>query len=297
MTYYMTYYSDELYHHGIKGQRWGRRRFQNEDGSLTSAGRERYGVSVGGAARRAYAKVLTTSAKINRAFGNRSMASSKEQIARRQLKKADAADKASLAKREARDRAFAKKYLGMNDEDYDSAMNAANDAIARRKASRGMTNNGSNPTASIKTKTEDFAKNHGKLVKAAKVAANVATLGATGRIEKSEKKYKEAQKNGAKESVAGLALKGYLRKNAYKGNKVAMQYLRSAAASAAVAAYVASEGNPKVKAGAMAAGKVISAMATANIAVSTAYNVYAQARDTKRYIDQRAEKSRKNKKK
>lgn len=32
-----------LMHHGIKGQRWGVRRFQNEDGSLTSAGRERYG--------------------------------------------------------------------------------------------------------------------------------------------------------------------------------------------------------------------------------------------------------------
>ena len=34
----------ELYHHGIKGQRWGDRRFQNEDGSLTPEGRERYGV-------------------------------------------------------------------------------------------------------------------------------------------------------------------------------------------------------------------------------------------------------------
>ena len=33
----------ELYHHGIKGQRWGIRRFQNPDGSLTAAGRERYG--------------------------------------------------------------------------------------------------------------------------------------------------------------------------------------------------------------------------------------------------------------
>lgn len=33
---------DDLYHHGIKGQRWGRRRFQNEDGSLTPAGKERY---------------------------------------------------------------------------------------------------------------------------------------------------------------------------------------------------------------------------------------------------------------
>lgn len=32
----------ELYHHGIKGQEWGVRRFQNPDGSLTPEGRRRY---------------------------------------------------------------------------------------------------------------------------------------------------------------------------------------------------------------------------------------------------------------
>ena len=44
-----TYYvgsipiSDELYHHGIKGQKWGIRRYQNEDGTLTTEGKARYG--------------------------------------------------------------------------------------------------------------------------------------------------------------------------------------------------------------------------------------------------------------
>lgn len=39
----MWAYNDSLSleHHGIKGQRWGVRRFQNEDGSLTSAGKRR----------------------------------------------------------------------------------------------------------------------------------------------------------------------------------------------------------------------------------------------------------------
>ena len=42
--YYIAGYpiSDELYHHGIKGQRWGIRRYQNQDGSVTAAGALRY---------------------------------------------------------------------------------------------------------------------------------------------------------------------------------------------------------------------------------------------------------------
>ena len=42
-----TWESNYLAHHGIKGQKWGVRRFQNEDGSLTEAGKDRYYVEKG----------------------------------------------------------------------------------------------------------------------------------------------------------------------------------------------------------------------------------------------------------
>ena len=41
-TEYM--YNDSLSHHGIQGMRWGVRRYQNEDGTLTPEGMRRYGV-------------------------------------------------------------------------------------------------------------------------------------------------------------------------------------------------------------------------------------------------------------
>lgn len=37
-----------IYHHGIKGMKWGVRRYQNEDGSLTPAGKKRRSLGIAG---------------------------------------------------------------------------------------------------------------------------------------------------------------------------------------------------------------------------------------------------------
>ena len=41
------YEGNRLAHHGIKGQKWGLRRFQNKDGSLTLDGKKRYRIGIG----------------------------------------------------------------------------------------------------------------------------------------------------------------------------------------------------------------------------------------------------------
>lgn len=42
----MGIYQQELAHHGIKGMKWGIRRYQNPDGTYTNAGKKRYGMNL-----------------------------------------------------------------------------------------------------------------------------------------------------------------------------------------------------------------------------------------------------------
>lgn len=60
----MSYNEQALAHHGIKGQKWGVRRFQKADGSLTPAGKSRYASDLDRAAK----NVKTAKKEYNRAF-------------------------------------------------------------------------------------------------------------------------------------------------------------------------------------------------------------------------------------
>ena len=104
-----------LQHHGTKGMKWGQRRFQNEDGSLTPLGRERYGVS-GQRSARGTARDLN---KLDKEYSSAKY--------RYNMYKTKADKKIAKLQRKAdRDRALAREFKSMGDNSRTSAKGDSN---------------------------------------------------------------------------------------------------------------------------------------------------------------------------
>ena len=98
-----------LAHHGIKGQKWGVRRFQNEDGSLTAAGQRRYNIDEARSAmKKAKLKAQDEFDKYSKASGGFRASREGLRTSEKSKKKAEAAtlkyidSKAAYAKAKAR---------------------------------------------------------------------------------------------------------------------------------------------------------------------------------------------------
>ena len=117
-------FDDELYHHGILGQKWGHRRFQNEDGSWTPEGRERYGE--GDARTKAKATYETQKYKANlksKAQKEKDVRAAKEE--RNRIKEQAKTNKLIKKEQAKLDQQGAKKFRNtkkMSDEDLQSAI-------------------------------------------------------------------------------------------------------------------------------------------------------------------------------
>ena len=86
-------YTTELWHHGIMGMKWGIRRYQNPDGSLTTAGKIRYGNK-----NRLEASVNKKAAKLQRKYNDLTGKSIRQNNAAKDKTKEEARKKDSKSK-------------------------------------------------------------------------------------------------------------------------------------------------------------------------------------------------------
>lgn len=125
-------YTTELWHHGIMGMKWGIRRYQNPDGSLTTAGKIRYGNK-----NRLEASVNKKAAKLQRKYNDLTGKSIRQNNAAKDKTEEEARKKDSKSK----------SISEMSSEELQAAINRINlektylqamESVNPRKVSRGQ---------------------------------------------------------------------------------------------------------------------------------------------------------------
>lgn len=162
--------SDELMHYGVMGMKWGIRRYQNADGSLTAAGKKRYG-SVGESytkMKQAKAKYKSDAKQYSKAYNKATSTASWFQG--REVRKAQTAD---LIKTAEQAEASRLKYK-QSKSNYKETLKKENSQIAKRKAAEKAAKKISNKKISqMKSQT-----NRGKYVVSGLLTSAITGLGA-----------------------------------------------------------------------------------------------------------------------
>lgn len=106
-SYIDKIYSDMLLHDGQKGMKWGERRYRNYDGTLTPAGRERYGVGPAKTVASAAQKTTRAMRKAKKEIAKKASAKAAEKRAKEAMEESKRAAEEAKKEREALEKARA----------------------------------------------------------------------------------------------------------------------------------------------------------------------------------------------